>query len=122
MSVKSSKTDWYKKWVVAVEKYCNFILVLLLCIPTLFISYKTSEYVIINFIVDQDAWGGQVRMVQPNKRELSDGSKLTIPAYAAYITGLVFLSAIGFLFWTFLCTYINMKLHHDNFKTVIQKE
>jgi len=120
--VKNSKTDWYKKWTVAVEKYCNFILVILLCIPTMFISYKTSEYVVIRFIVGQDAWESQVRMVQPNRRELSDGSKLTIPENTVYITGLVFLSAIGFLFWTFLFTYINMKLHHDNFNTVIQKE
>lgn len=109
--MKPQKRDWYYKWCMAVEKYCNFILVLLCLIPTGFLNYKIAEFTAINYIHSQEAWENNVRLVHPTRRNLSDGSQLTMPEYVIYFFMFFILSALAFLFWTFIFTYLNMKLH-----------
>ena len=116
------KADWYRKWTVAVEKYCNFIIVLLLCIPTLFLIYNIAEFGVINYLHDQDAWDNKVRLVYPNSGKLSDGSQLTIAEYIIYVLVIILFSTLAFLFWTFVFTYLNMKLHHESFNNIKQNE
>ena len=112
--------SWFRMWQIAVNKHFLHTWMVLLCvicmIPTLCLAQKITEFWAICYVHGHDAWDNGVRLIQSNKRELTDGSQLTVSAHMARVFALCFISCLGLAFWMLVLTYSNMKLHGHSFR------
>jgi hypothetical protein len=123
---EKSRKSFLRSWQAAFNKYflCKWMaLLFVVCIvPTIYFSQKATEYGAISLARGHSVWEDGIRLVQFNKRQLTDGSQLTMTEHLVRLLVLCFISFRAVIFWVFVLTYLNMKLHGDTLKRITETE
>ncbi len=119
---EKSRKSFFHSWRTAFNKYFLrkwvALLFIVFIVPTIYFSQKATEFGAISLARGHSVWADGTRLVQFNKRQLTDGSQLTMTEHLVRVLVLCYVSFRAILFWMFVLTYLNMKFHGDTFKGI----